>query len=149
MRDSKSTVLLVEDDSADQEIILRVVQESGFAANVDIVASGNEAIEYLFKKVGQNRSVGEGFPDLIFLDLNLPGMSGFEILQRLKDEPEVKDIPVIVLSTSNAEEDINKSYSLGASSYVTKPASLQGFVEAMRQIERYWFDIVSLPDRGL
>ncbi|MCK5748477.1 MAG: response regulator, partial [Oricola sp.] len=80
MRDSKSTVLLVEDDTADQEIILRVVQESGFSANVDIVSSGNEAIEYLFKKAGQART-GRGFPDLIFLDLNLPGMSGFEILE--------------------------------------------------------------------
>lgn len=143
MPEKLSTVLLVEDDSRDQEIILRVAQESGFSAKVNVASSGKEAFDYLFKKhKGQQAAL---LPDLIFLDLNLPGMSGFEILKRLKGEPAVSGIPVIVLSTSGAADDINKSYALGASSYVIKPPSLQKFVEIMQEIERYWLQTVSLP----
>lgn len=140
-----ATILLVEDDSEDQEIILRVAQESGFSAKVDVVSSGNEAFDYLLKKRKQPAPHPGALPNLIFLDLNIPGMSGFDILTRLKAEPGFKGIPVIILSTSGAVDDINKSYALGASSYVMKPSSLHEFVEIMREIERYWLRTVSLP----
>lgn len=145
MPEKNSTVLLVEDDSADQEIILRVAQESGFSAKVDVVSSGNEAFDYLLKRRNPGQGKPAGLPDLILLDLNLPGTPGFEILKRLKAESAFRGIPVIVLSTSGAADDIAQSYALGASSYVIKPSSLQRFVEIMQEIERYWLRTVSLP----
>ena len=145
MAKKKSTVLLVEDDPADQQIIIRVVNESGISAKVDVVSSGQKAFDYLAPKQGERKGRGGAYPDLIFLDLNMPGMSGFEVLQRLKGENGTRSIPVIVLSTSDAASDINQSYALGANSYVRKPSSIQGFIDVMRQIELYWLRSVSLP----
>ena len=146
MRERDSRILLVEDDPADQEIILRVVSEGRVFSTVDVVSSGAEMIAFLMDKAGTG---GGELPDLIFLDLNLPGMSGFDILKELKENAILRRIPVIMLSTSSASVDIEQSYMLGASSYVVKPASLQGFTDLMQQIGQYWRDTVALPLRSV
>ncbi len=137
-------ILLVEDNPADVRLTMEAMRESKMSNHITAVGDGEEALEYL-QRTG--RHTGAKRPDLILLDLNLPRKDGREVLQEIKAIDELRRIPVVVLTTSKAEEDIMRTYDLHANCYITKPMDLDKFIEVIQQIEGFWLSIVSLPDR--
>ena len=139
------SILLVEDDPADQKLIKMSFRDQRLANDVHAVASGEEGFDFLRRR-GEYAG-GAPRPDLILLDLNMPGMGGKEFLRRLKLEEGLKQIPVIILTTSDSERDIIDSYKLQASGYVHKPVSLDEFKQVMQKIEAYWFVLCKRPPK--
>lgn len=131
------TILLVEDDLADQKLIKISLRNEKIANDLCTVRTGEEGIDFLYRR--GNYSDGTPQPDLILLDLNMPGMGGKEFLRRIKEDEKLKQIPVVILTTSEAEKDIIDSYKLQASGYVHKPVTLVEFKEAMKKLKAYWF----------
>ncbi len=135
-------ILLVEDNPADVRLTREALQEAKVLNALHVVEDGVEALEFLHK---EGRYVESPSPDLILLDLNLPKKDGREVLAEIKQNEKWKVIPVVVLTTSRAEEDIVRSYNLHANAYVTKPVDLRQFLEAIRVIEEFWLAVVTLP----
>ncbi len=135
-------ILLVEDNPADVRLTREALQDAKVLNALHVVEDGVEALEFLHK---EGRYVESPSPDLILLDLNLPKKDGREVLAEIKQNEKWKDIPVVVLTTSRAEEDIVRSYNLHANAYVTKPVDLRQFLEAIRVIEEFWLAVVTLP----
>jgi two-component system response regulator len=135
-------VLLVEDDPADELITREAFQDNKIGNTLYVVRDGQEALDFLFRR-GQYADAVR--PDLILLDLNLPKYDGREVLQVIKNDEDLASIPVVVLTTSSAEEDILRSYRLHANAYVTKPVDLDQFVAAIRQIDDFFLTVVRLP----
>ena len=138
-------LLLVEDDPADQKLIKLSLKNQKIANDVYCVSNGEDGLDYLFHKNGYNGNAPK--PDLILLDLNMPGMGGKEFLKRIKTIDDLKTIPVIILTTSDSERDIIESYQLQASGYVHKPVTLDEFKGVMEKIEDYWFVMCRLPPK--
>ncbi len=130
-------ILLVEDDLADQKLIKISLRNEKIANDLYTVQTGEEGMDFLYHR--ENYSDGTPQPDLILLDLNMPGMGGKEFLRRIKEDEMLKQIPVVILTTSEAEKDIIDSYKLQASGYVHKPVTLEEFKEAMKKLKEYWF----------
>ena len=141
----KIKLLLVEDNPADVFLTTETLKETKILHEMFVVSDGVEAMEFLGKK-GAFSSVPK--PDLILLDLNLPRKDGREVLAEMKADPELKLIPVVILTSSKAEEDVVKSYDLQASAYVTKPVDLEGFGRIVQGIEGFWFSVVRFPPRN-
>ena len=141
-------VLLVEDNPGDVRLTKEALKEGDFHSNIElhVVSDGEEAISYLTRKGKYENAV---MPDLIFLDLNLPRKDGREVLEEIKSDPYLKMIPVVVLTTSEAEEDIQKSYQLHANCYITKPVDINQFIDVIKSIENFWFSVVKLPRHKL
>ena len=137
-------ILLVEDDPADVELTKEAMLQSKIVVNLNVVIDGEQALEYL-QRNGEYKDSTR--PDMVLLDLNLPKLDGRDVLKAMKQNDDLKTIPVIVLTTSKAEEDIVKSYGLGANCFITKPVGLEQFTEVVRSIEDFWFTIVRLPTR--
>lgn len=137
-------VLLVEDDPGDVDLIKETLTSSKIRVNLQVVRDGVQAMAYLHR-AGQYAQALQ--PDLILLDLNLPKKDGREVLAEIRNDNHFKTIPVVVLTTSDADEDILRSYGLGANCYVTKPMGLQQFAKVVQTIETFWFTIVKLPPR--
>jgi two-component system, chemotaxis family, response regulator Rcp1 len=135
-------VLLVEDNEADADLMCEILQASRIHLELATVADGTEAIDFLRKK---GSYAGAVRPDLILLDLNLPRKDGREVLQEIKEDPSLRLIPVVVMTSSAAEADVVRSYGLGANCYVTKPVDWRAFQEIVKAIEGFWFTIVRLP----
>lgn len=135
-------ILLVEDNPGDVRLTKEAMKESKVLNKLSIVKDGVEAMDYLRKK--GNFSAAHR-PDLILLDLNLPRKDGREVLAEVKEDPDLKRIPVVILTTSQDEKDILKSYNLHANCYIAKPVNLQQFLEVVKSIEDFWVTIVSLP----
>lgn len=142
----KFKVLLVEDNSADSDLIIEALSDEKVDVDIDVVRDGEEALEFLLKKGAYQDRVVER-PDLILLDLNLPCMSGKELLAEIKKIEILKVIPVVVLTTSQAEEDIFKAYELQASCFVTKPLNLDQFSKIIRSLDNFWFAAVKYPPK--
>jgi len=138
-------ILLVEDNPGDVRLTVEAFIESKILNNLHIVEDGIDALAYLRKEGKYER---EPRPDLILLDLNLPKKDGREVLEEIKKEDPLKKIPVVVLTTSSAEEDIIKSYELYANCYITKPVDINQFMKVIRSIANFWFSIVKLPPDG-
>jgi CheY-like chemotaxis protein len=136
-------ILLVEDNPGDYRLAMEVFKEAKVNNNMHIVTDGVEAIKFL-KKEGEY--IDSPRPDLILLDLNLPKKDGKEVLSEIKDDDNLKRIPVVILTVSSAEEDIVKSYNLHANAYITKPINLDQFINVVRSIEDFWLSIVKLPN---
>ncbi|WP_028583115.1 response regulator [Desulfogranum mediterraneum] len=135
-------ILLVEDNPGDVRLTVEGLKEGKVKNNLHVVADGVEALAFL-RKEGQ---YGDAIrPDLILLDLNLPKKDGREVLTEIKSDPDLAHIPVVVLTTSKAEQDILKAYSLHANCYITKPVDLDQFISVVESIEDFWFTIVKLP----
>lgn len=135
-------VLMVEDDAGDVELTKEALKESKLCMNLRVVDDGEKALRYVRKQAPYD---GAARPDLVILDLNLPKVDGREVLQQLKNDPALKAIPVVVVTTSDLEADIQKTYGLGANCYVTKPIGLDQFIKVVRSIEEFWMTIVKLP----
>lgn len=130
-------ILLVEDDLGDQKLIKISMRNEKIANDLYTVQTGEEGMDFLYRR--GNYSDGTPQPDLILLDLNMPGMGGKEFLRRIKEDDKLKQIPVVILTTSEAEKDIIDSYKLQASGYVHKPVTLEEFKQAMKKLKEYWF----------
>lgn len=137
-------ILLVEDDPGDVLITREALEQSKLANNLHQVSDGDEALAFLR---GEGTHAGAPRPDLILLDLNLPRRDGREVLAEVKADPALRLIPVVVLTTSRAEEDVLRSYDLHANAYVTKPVDFEQFVAVVRQIDDFYFTVVTLPPR--
>ncbi|MCM3661822.1 response regulator [Georgenia satyanarayanai] len=137
-------VLLVEDDPGDVLMTEEAFADYKVANQLTVVADGESAMAYL-RKEGEYADAPT--PDLVLLDLNLPRMDGREVLGELKADPELRRIPVVVLTTSDAEEDILRSYNLHANAYVTKPVDFERFIEVVRKIDDFFVSVVRLPGR--
>jgi CheY-like chemotaxis protein len=141
------TILLSEDDPEDREMTREAMEESHLANEIRFVSDGQDLMDYL-RREGEyeGRSAGDvPSPGIILLDLNMPRMDGREALAEIKGDPALRQIPVVVLTTSKAEEDIVGTYDLGVNSFITKPVTFAALVEVMQTWSRYWFEIVDLP----
>jgi len=138
-------ILVVEDNAGDARLIREVLNESKIFNTLYFVKDGVEAMDFLQSKGKYKESPK---PDLIILDLNLPKKDGREVLAEIKDNDELKRIPVVIMTISQAEEDILKSYNLHANCYITKPIDLNQFIKVVKSIEDFWFSIVKLPSKN-
>jgi chemotaxis family two-component system response regulator Rcp1 len=136
-------ILLVEDNAADVRLTQEVLKDSKVRNNLIVANNGQEALTCLRR---QGKYTGAPRPDLILLDLNLPVMDGREVLEKIKADDDLKRIPVVILTTSKAEEDILRTYNLHANCYVTKPVDLDQFVTVVKSLEDFWLAIVKLPN---
>lgn len=136
------SVLLVEDDPGDVELTTELLNGSKLKLNLNVVEDGEKAMKYLRK---EEEYADKPRPDLILLDLNLPRKNGREVLKEIKSDPQLKRIPVIILTTSQAEQDIIETYDLGASSYVTKPVGLEELKKVVKAIDEFWLTVVRFP----
>lgn len=135
-------ILLVEDNPGDVRLTLEALRENRLHNNLHVVEDGEEAMAFLRRESGY---ADVPRPDLILLDLNLPKKDGREVLAEIKEDPNLKRIPVVILTTSLAEEDVFSMYDLYANCYVTKPVDLEQFIKVVRTIEEFWVTIVKLP----
>lgn len=135
-------ILLVEDDAGDELMTREAFEDNTVGNSLHVVRDGLEALDYLYQRGDHTEALR---PDLILLDLNLPKYDGRQVLERIKSDPDLAHIPVVVLTTSAAEEDILRSYRLHANAYVTKPVDLDQFVGAIRQIDDFFVTVVKLP----
>jgi chemotaxis family two-component system response regulator Rcp1 len=135
-------ILLVEDNPGDVRLTLESLKDAKMANRVNVVGDGEEAIALLRR---EGRFADAVRPDLILLDLNLPKMDGREVLAVIKSTPGLRRIPVVILTTSKAEQDVLKSYELNANCYITKPVDLDQFISVVTAIDNFWFTIVELP----
>jgi len=135
-------ILLIEDNPGDVRLVEEALRENKLLNNLSVARDGVEALAFL-RRAGKYAAAAR--PDLILLDLNLPRKSGYEVLREVKADDNLKRIPVVVLTTSAAEDDILDTYNLHANCYVTKPIGLAQFVEIIRQIENFWLGVVKLP----
>jgi len=135
-------ILLVEDNPGDVRLTIEALRDGKVRNNLSVVGDGVEALAFLRR---EGRYASAPRPDLILLDLNLPKMDGREVLAAIKADPSLRMIPVVVLTTSNAEQDIVRTYALHANCYITKPVDLDQFITVVKTIEDFWFTIVTLP----
>ena len=142
------TILMADDDEDDRLMAEEAMQEARLLNDMHFVKDGVELMDYLCYQGEYNRENAPR-PDLILLDLNMPKKDGREALKEIKDDPELRQIPIVVLTTSKADEDIYRTYDLGVNSYITKPVSFEGLVEVMKSLTSYWFNIVRLPSQGV
>jgi CheY-like chemotaxis protein len=138
------SILLAEDDPDDQLLVKRAFASADLTTDLRFVNDGEELLDYLYHRAGHREETSPR-PGLILLDLNMPKKDGREALREIKADPALKHIPVIVLTTSNREEDIFHSYAMGASSYIVKPVVFSDLVEVIKTLETYWFRVVELP----
>ena len=139
------TILMVDDDPDDFFLARDAFRESGLPSDFQLVSDGEELMDYLHRRGKFTGLEDYPMPRLILLDLNMPRKDGREVLVEMKQDPNLRRIPIVVYTTSGEETDISHSYELGASSYVTKPATFDGLVELMRNLGEYWLSVVRLP----
>lgn len=143
--DKESTILIIEDSPDDYEACVTALTEDSNIVNpIAHCESGNEAVDYL-RKQGKYKDADHELPGLILLDLNLPGMDGRDVLALIKNDPDTKRLPIVVMTSSKDQKDIDRCYDAGANSYVVKPVNLDGFLAAIARLRDYWFKIVVLP----
>ena len=142
------TILMAEDDPEDRLLAREALAQAQLANDLRFVEDGEHLMDYLNHR-GRYRDIADSpRPGLILLDLNMPKKDGREALREIKTDPQFRRIPVVVLTTSKAEEDIFRTYDLGANSFIVKPVSFQGLVEVMKTLRRYWFEIVEIAGDG-
>jgi CheY-like chemotaxis protein len=141
-------ILIAEDDAEDRMLVRDAMIESRLANDIRFVEDGEELLDYLHNRGKYPDKTANPTPGLILLDLNMPKMDGREALKEIKKDTRLRVIPIIILTTSRAEEDILRSYDLGVSSFITKPVTFASLVDIMKTLGKYWFEIVELPTRS-
>ena len=139
------TVLMADDDPEDCMMLKEVWEECQVANELRFVEDGEELLDYLRGRGRYSDPASAPRPDLILLDLNMPRKDGREALREIKADPHLRQIPIVVLTTSKAEEDIFHSYDLGGSGFITKPVTFEGLAEVIRTLDKYWFKVIALP----
>ncbi|QHS16572.1 response regulator [haloarchaeon 3A1-DGR] len=140
--ESEVDILLVEDNAGDIKLTRKAFENAALRNDIDVVTDGVEALRYLRK---EEKYADAPRPDLVLLDLNLPKKNGDEVLEAIKSDDDLSRIPVVVLTSSEAEEDIVRTYNLHANAYLTKPVTFDGFTDVVDQIEGFWFKVVKFP----
>ena len=144
---SKPVIILMADDDEDDRLFTRdALAENRIINDLYFVEDGEDLMDYLYQRGDYSEAGVAPHPTLILLDLNMPRKDGREALEEIKNDPELRRIPIVVLTTSKAEEDILKTYDLGVNSFITKPVDFQSMVHIMKTLGTYWFEIVHLPD---
>lgn len=138
-------ILMADDDDDDYLLTQKALKQSKLLNTLKRVRDGEELMDYLHKCRDFTDQVECPRPGVILLDLNMPKKDGREALREIKSDPQLRDIPVVVFTTSKAEEDIYKSYQLGVNSFITKPVTFEGLIKVVQTLGRYWFEIVELP----
>lgn len=142
----KSIAILIADDDAEDRLLAKeALEESRLTNNLQFVENGEELMDYLFHRGKYSNKEEFPTPGLILLDLNMPKKDGREALREIKADKDLRVIPIVVLTTSKAEEDILRTYDLGVSSFITKPVTFAALVDIMKTLSKYWFEIVELP----
>lgn len=142
---SPITILMADDDADDRRLTKEALEESRLANGIRFVEDGEELMDYLRHK-GKYASAQEyPRPGLILLDLNMPRYDGRAALKEIKNDPDLRQIPIVILTTSKADEDVYRSYDLGVNSYIVKPVTFEALVDILQTIEKYWIEIVELP----
>ena len=140
------TILMADDDPDDRLLTSDALKEARLINDIRFVENGEELLEYL-RKEGKYATSEAPRPGLILLDLNMPRKDGRTVLKELKQDPELRAIPVVVLTTSKDDEDVYRSYDLGVNSYIVKPVTFEALVDILQTLEKYWFEIVELPQQ--
>ncbi|MBE9035811.1 response regulator [aff. Roholtiella sp. LEGE 12411] len=148
-RQKTVTILMADDDEDDSMLVSEALAESQLPIEAYIVRNGEELMDFLYNRGRYVDKSSAPRPDLILLDLNMPKKDGIEALRDIKNDPKLRRIPVVVLTTSGAQEDIDNAYDLGANSFIIKPVTFDSFVDVMKTLEKYWFEIVKLPLEGV
>ncbi len=138
-------VLVADDDLEDRMLIEDAFKEGRLANTLEFVVDGEDLMDYLHRRNGYSDPSTAPRPGLILLDLNMPRKDGREALKEIKSDPDLRQIPIVVMTTSKVEEDILRTYDLGVNSFITKPVTFEGLVDVVRMLGRYWFQIVELP----
>jgi CheY-like chemotaxis protein len=142
------TILMADDDDDDRMLARKALRDSRLANDMRFAVDGEDLLRYLRREAPYASGLDAPRPGIILLDLNMPKKDGREALQEIKADPELRHIPVVVLTTSSAEEDVFRTYDLGVNSFITKPVTFEGLVDVMNTLSRYWFEIVDLPTDG-
>ena len=143
MRAAKK-IVLVEDDARDVELTLLALEESGAGGNVHIASSGIDALDYLHRR-GRFSGHEDGLPSVILLDIKLPLLSGLEVLREIKQHAELRQVPVVMLTSSREESDVGESYRLGANAYVVKPVNFPEYIDAVKGLSKFWMELNEPP----
>ncbi len=143
------TIMMADDDPEDRMLVKDAFEESRLTNDLRFVEDGEELMDYLYHRGKYSDPNISPRPGIILLDLNMPRKDGRETLKEIKTSPELRRIPVVVLTTSKAEEDIYRSYDLGVNSYITKPVTFESLVDVIKDLTRYWFEIVELSTNGV
>jgi len=139
------TILMADDDSDDRLLVREALENVDIPHQLDVVTDGEMLMDYLYRRGSYQHLQNAALPSLILLDLKMPKKTGMEALKEIKADPHLRRIPIVILTTSETEGDVYKSYDIGASSYITKSVTLTSLVEAVEEIGRYWLEIVELP----
>ena len=139
------TILMADDDPEDRLLAQEAWEEARLANGLHFVKDGEELMDYLYHRGQYTELIDSARPGLILLDLNMPKKDGREALKQIKADPELRQIPIVALTTSKAEEDIYRTYDLGVNSFIIKPVSFESLVNVMKTLGKYWFEIVELP----
>lgn len=139
------TILMADDDPDDCMLVRDALEEAGLINDLRFVEDGDELMDYLYRRGKYAEPSNSPRPGLILLDLNMPKKDGREALKEIKADPDLRRIPIVVLTTSQADEDILRTYDLGANSFITKPVTFESLLEVMKITARYWFEVVALP----
>ena len=138
-------ILMADDDSDDRMLVKDAFDESRLNNDLHFVEDGEQLIDYLYRRGNFAHLKGQPYPGLILLDLNMPKKDGREALAEIKNDPDLRRIPIVILTTSRAEEDILRTYDLGANSFITKPVTFESLVQVVQVLGNYWVEIVELP----
>jgi CheY-like chemotaxis protein len=139
------TILMADDDADDRQLTHEALEDARLINDIRFVENGEELLDYLHRRGKYAAPAEAPRPGLILLDLNMPRKDGRVVLKELKQDPDLRTIPVVVLTTSKSDEDIYRSYDLGVNSYIVKPVTFEALVDILQTLEKYWFEIVELP----